>query len=284
MEGFRGWLRSRGRSASTQDSYVNAVTRLLAYEDPLEPILDRENSPLYRRFLVSAYRQWALYSGDNDLYASLEGGALKLPPALRRAARKPCTRKEWFALMDAIENREIGFREPIRSVVGIIVTRGVRCGDVLRLKEKEIQDAIRTGTLGYEGKGQRRIEYSAAPLLPYLEELAEQRWGRGSRLYNLVCPRSKNPVDQASRKIRRALDKLAVEFGYEPSELFAHRFRHTYANEFLSELKGDPRAVFLLQEQMGWAKPETARSYVARAERKELDKLESQMFSGRKRR
>ena len=282
LEGFQGWLRSRGRAESTQRKYSRALSYLFSFKDVLEPILNRKYTPNYRHFLVSSLRQWSLYKNDMELFKKLNRGTLKLPPAIRTQARTPCDRDLWFSLMDLLEGDETDFEPPIRSVLGLIVTRGIRCGDVLRVTKKEIDNALRTGVFAFEGKGSRRIEYNAEPIKQYLVELSEQRWPKRARLYDLICPDAKRPEESASRKIRRYIDLLADEVGVDREDLFAHRFRHTYANEFLSELSGDPRAVFLLQEQMGWAGPETARSYIAIAGRKELNEVETRLFSGRK--
>jgi integrase len=83
--------------------------------------------------------------------------------------------------------------------------------------------------------------------------------------------------------VRWAFDKIAADVGIEPSDLYAHRFRHTYATHFLQEMDKDPEALFKLQQQMGWAKLDTAMNYLRRSRREELDQVETKLLSGRKR-
>lgn len=284
LDEFRTWLRRRGRSITTIDCYCRNLERLLEESDPVEPILDRGYSPFYRRSLLTALRQWALFTEDDALLLQLSPGKIKLPHPQRKTPRLPLDEDEWHELLKHIDSEASTYLVPgIWAVCGIICTRGIRCGDVLRLQHNEIRRALKSGILSFVAKGERRLEFRAQPLRPYLKVLLGEKWKRkGGHVYNVIAPISgKNAPQTAGRKIRRAFDRIAKNFGCDTDEIYPHRLRHSYVNRFLEQVEGDPRAIYLLQDQMGWASANTAASYVKRASRKELDSIEDRMFEKR---
>jgi integrase len=275
LDGFVSWLRRRNRTRSIPQ-YSRIVRRYLDDPDELEAKMsDRDYSPNYRRHLVACVRAWAQYTGDGDLIVRLS--EIRMPAAIPVTPREPLTWDVWWEIQDTIANSDL--HDGVRLVCSMISLRGIRCGDALRLRRRELTTALDTGVLAFEGKGERRIEYSAEPLREYLQELTDLHWEGGRRVYQLISPTH----DTAARVVRRAFDTIAIKLDMDPADLHAHRFRHTYAHFFLQELVGDPEAVFKLQEQMGWAKLETAASYLRRDRRKELNEVESRMLSDRKR-
>lgn len=166
----------------------------------------------------------------------------------------------------------------------IIAIRGIRCGDVLRLQQKDILEALKTGRLGFISKGEKPIVFGSKSISEPLKQLAKMRWPEDGHVWNLVCPRSsaQKAYDSASRRIRLCMKKLEHELGYEKGDLYSHRMRHTFVNQFLAEMQGDSAAVFKLQDMMQWSSLNTARSYVKRAELSELDEIEKRMFSSRR--
>lgn len=273
LEGFREWLARRGRSETTQAQYVRQLRRLSELEDLKAPLLDRKSSACYRHAQATVLRQWAKYSKDAELLGALE--EIKLPFARRKSIRTPIVEEEWFGIISELEKAE-NIPAAIKAVMQIIMTRGIRCSDVLRLEKSDIRNALKTGILSYTAKGERRIEYSAVPIRAPLEVLGRLR---GGRVWEMV---SKGTLDSAARKIRSSIAEFSASLGYDPGELFSHRFRHTFVNRFLEEMQGDPRAAWFLQDAMGWASPNTARSYVANASREELQEIEAKLYSRRK--
>jgi integrase len=276
-DGFGDWLRRRGRERSAT-KYCQIIRRWI--ENPVafeRKISASGHAPSYRRNLVAAVRAWAKYQEDHELASRFDD--VRLPPPVPQDQREPFLRDDWFTILDTIE----GLDDPRRSVCALIALRGIRCGDVLRLERRDIARAIDSGTLSFESKGQRWQHFSATPLLASLRRLDEMEWRGGRRVRNLVCPRSldEDAQESAGRAIRRAFDGLADELGMKREDLYAHRFRHTYATLYLQEMQGDPEAVFKLQSQMGWARLETAASYLRRSRRDELDEVESKMLQGR---
>lgn len=281
VEAFQDWLQRRGRGRSATQ-YGRVIRRYQRDSEAFETqISDRRYSPNYRRHLAACLRAWAKYTKDNDLRDWLE--ELKLPAAVPRDVREPFPKDEWFAILDEIETADY-LTPPVRAVCLIISTRGIRGGDVVRLTKREIQTAIKTGTLGFEGKGERRTEFTAAPVAEFLQDLLELPWGSHKRVRNLVSPRSRDEEraqDTATKKIRTAFDDIAEVVDIPPAELHAHKFRHTYATHFLGELEGDPEALIKLKEQMGWARLDTALNYLRRSRQGELDQVEQSLFANR---
>jgi integrase len=289
LDGFHAWLHKRGRSRSA-DQYRRVVGRWLNDPESEEAKMTaRRLSPNYRRFLVACIRSWAKYTKNNDLKEKLED--IKLPAPVARDVREPFELEEWFDIRDAIaDDPTIG--DAKKHVCGIIAMRGIRCGDVLRLTKRDISRALDTGTLKFESKGERWQSFSAEPLREHLEGLLACDWTRRNirrstdkahhptRVCNLICPGSTygNAQATAGRVIRKVFDMLAEKLDMEPEDLYAHRFRHTYATYFLQEMKGDPEAIFKLQQQMGWARLDTAANYLRRSRREELDEVEERLL------
>lgn len=280
LDGFAAWLEKRGRGRSAAQ-YSKVVGRWLDDPRTVDALMtSTEASPNYRRHLIACVRVWAQYAGDAELMLRLSD--IRRPPPTPKDVREPYDFEDWVMIREAIDEAPY-LDDATRHVCALVALRGIRCGDVLRLTRRDISRAIDTGTLAYEGKGGRWQNYSAAPLMPYLEGLLALRWV-GKRVRNLVCPGSSESRAQesAGRTIRRAFDRIAEELELVPEDLYAHRFRHTYATYFLQQMAGDPEAIFKLQQQMGWARLDTAANYLRRGRRQELDAIEATLLSGRK--
>ena len=271
---YRAWLISRGRESSA-NKYCRHVRRWLyepeVYEDQ---IINKRYSPNYRRSLVASLRSWANYSEDVELLRWLSD--LKLPAAAPKGSREPIPFKKWRQIQSLIRNATF-LEDPEIYVCGIVAARGIRCGDVLRLTYRDIRDAVRTGVLRFQGKGERWQEYNAALFMPQLKGLKSLYWEGKERVWEHIG--STSSQESAGRRIRRAFDLIAEHAKLPTKELYAHRFRHTYATYFLQEMAGNPEAIFLLQQQMGWTQLNTASNYLRRSRRDELNELESRMFS-----
>jgi integrase len=273
MEKYRAWLCRRGRERSA-DQYCRVARRWLDDPDELSAIIvSRSYAPNYRRFLVACVRAWGKFTKDKNLAEQLD--SIKLPAPVPTDVREPLEFNEWFDVRGVIDNAEY-LDDATRLVCSLIALRGIRCGDVLRLTKRDIQRALKTGRLAFESKGERWQDFNAEPLRPYLEELVALQWP-GKRVCDLV---TRGSAESAGRKVRRAFDRVATALDVEPEDLYAHRFRHTYATYFLQQMHGDPEAIFKLQQQMGWARLDTAANYLRRSRRDELNEIESQMLSG----
>jgi integrase len=275
---YRDWLLRRGRGRSV-DAYSRAVSRYLSDPDDFEAQLTSGRySPNYRRFLAASVKSWARFSRDEDLIERL--GDIRLPAPVAKEHREPFDMETWIEIRQEIA--EAPYLQPgVRAVCSIVAVRGIRCGDILRVTRAEVVKALKTGILAYEGKGERRQKYSAAPMKPYLEDLEElfegYEWrGKDLLVRHLVC--KSGAQDTAGKAVRRGFDRVADHLEVDRAEIHAHKFRHTYATHFLQAMEGDPEAIFKLQTQMGWARLETAGNYLRRSRRDELDDIESRLL------
>lgn len=273
---FRSWLAHRGRSEGTQDQYPGAVRFCYRHEDPLTPIRDRRNSSCYRHSLKTALRAWARFSDDSALRKELED--LKLPSLQRKSVRQPLSEEEWFEIQELFSKDE-HIAPVMKAAIEIMMIRGLRCGDVLRLKKSEIARAIQTKRLRFIAKGERTLEYSAKPFMAQLKVLSKIDGDNEVQVWRALTG---GKWSTATRLVRKTIHDFCKRLGREKGEVYAHRFRHTFVNNFLKQMKGDPRAVFFLQDAMGWASPNTARNYVARAGAEELEEIEAKVYSRRR--
>jgi integrase len=218
---------------------------------------------------LSALRSWANFAEDAALRRRLD--SIKLPPALRKNPKVELDRVSWRRLVKHLQDQP---PSAMRSVLLIISLRGLRCGDVLRLRRREIEDALSTGLLSFEAKGSRRLEYDAAPIREHLQDLAAQaplgnaQW---QRVRDLLGPCH----DSATRAVRRSLARHAVGLGIE--DLHPHRLRRTYATHYIRALDKDPQALMKLQRHMQWQSMQTAAGYVDATNAKELDAIGARM-------
>jgi len=277
LKNFRSWLARRGRSETTQVQYVRTVKRLFDLSDPTAPLTDRKNSACYRNSLAVALRAWAKFSDDAELRKTIE--EIKLPALVRQSVRVPLPKDEWFEVIRKLRKEPL--RDSLKAVLEIIMVRGLRCSDALRISKGEVKRALKTGRLSFVSKGERRIEFSAQAMRGPLEVLAEMSGPDNTPVWKAI---SEHKMATAARTVRKALSRFAKKHDYEPGALYCHRFRHSYVNAFLEQMKGDPRAPFLLQDQMAWSSPATARNYVKHGEAAELDAIEKEMFSAGKKR
>jgi integrase len=271
---FRNWVMERGRVEGTAALYV---TNLRSCADDPRGLTNRlisgDLSPNSLRTNLAALRSWATFSGDGQLMAKLSD--LRLPPARRVKSKPPLTRHEWEIAVRHLQTCEVP-SEAMRQALLIIALRGLRVGDVLRMRRQDIQRAVETGKLSYEGKGRKRIEISAAPIMAQMKALTELGGGRWSRVRDLVSD-SENPA-VAIKRVRRQAKRTALEVGI--SGMNPHRYRHTFATNYLSQLSGDPNAIIKLQRYMGWESMGTAARYVDSVSQDELDTIGDKLVHG----
>jgi site-specific recombinase XerD len=272
LERFRTWLVGRGREAETAAGYVYDVRSCLEADNVTSRLIDRDLAPKTRRRMVAAMRSWATFSKDADLLLLLRD--IKLPPSKRKTPRQPLPVEDWHRLVEAVEESRV--RPAIKGTLLIICVRGIRVGDVLRLRRTEIHQALRTGRLVLEAKGGARQDFTAKPMLAGLELLAEQP-GRWERVEDLISPDTVNIRKAARRRVHRALRRLAKSVGIDPAEVYPHRLRRTYAVEFLRAMKGDPEAMQKLVKQMGWLNAGTAFEYTDFISSESLDEIDERI-------
>ncbi len=277
LKPFRSWLLENGRSHGTARLYCINVERCLSHEDGVTARLVGKLAPKTKRTNLAALRSYADFTDDQALVKRLK--RIKLPPADRVKTKVHLEVGDWQKVIAAV--RTVRMSAGKRAALLIICLRGLRCADVLRLRRKDVVEALRTGRLSGETKGQKRIEWTTQPIKEALETLAAiDDW---EEVTDLVVPKSmyQDPYlrrHSAVTKLGKAMAKVADHaelLGVHP-----HRLRRTYATHFVFSLKDDPRAILKLQKHMGWSDMTTAASYVDAVNREELDTLGETMMAG----
>jgi integrase len=270
LDNYQLWLRKYGRSKDTAEQYAANVRRAYEAGGPLERLVDNDLSPKYLRLIMAALKGWAKFCKDDELTEELS--EVRLPPALRRKESVPLTMEEWKNLRKEIETAAY-LKDPMRGELGLLVCRGFRRGDVLRLRRTEVTTALRKGTLNYKGKGSKRLNFTVAPFWrDYLEIFADYTdW---DRVEDLICPRAKNRTEASGKAIARALNKCGARVGLDVDDVHPHLLRKTYATRYYEACK-DPAK---LQAHMQWSDISTAMGYVNAGSVEELDAIADSMF------
>ena len=269
----------RGRDEGTAELYLGNLRKCA--EDPkglTHRLVGKKLSPNARRTNKAALAAWAVFTKDAEL--ALEIKEIKLPPARRVNPKVPHPADEWKRLVGHLRTCPIRLRDrtvndhAMRQVLLIIAIRGLRCGDVLRIRRADVQRALESGVLAYTGKGSKRHEINAAPIRAQLAELANvPGWDRMGDLVSTGKSRR-----AAERKAARQLAAMAKRIGIKG--VYPHRFRHTFATSFLEQLKGDPNALVKLQKFMGWESIQTAARYVDHVSQEQLDTIGAGIVGG----
>ena len=272
LEEFRDWMIERGRTAGTADLYVKNARS--CGQDPkglTHRLIAGKLSPNTMRANLAALRAWALFTEDGALTKRLSD--IRLPPPRRVQVKIPLERPDLKRLIQHLQTAAMN--EAKRLVLLIMALRGLRSGDVLRIRRAQVLAALVSGRLVYEGKGRKRMEIDAAPIRPQLEALAAypSRW---SQVGDLVST-SEDP-----RTVSRMILKAAKSAGKAAGipDLYPHRLRRTFATRYLEKLAGDPNALVKLQRYMGWESLSTAARYVDSVSQDELEAIGAGLISG----
>jgi site-specific recombinase XerC len=279
LDEFSGWLVKYGRAAGTAQTYRADVRLAFAAGGPLRRLRNEDLAPKTRRRILAACRAWAEHRSDGELMVDLR--KVRLPPAVRVSPKVPLEHPAWLRLRDEIDSADY-LRGPMRAVLGIMANRGLRLGDVLRLRRTEIEAALDSGVLGFEAKGRRRMEFRVlASFRRYLELLMQYPVVRWDRVEDLIVRRAINQREAARRSVQRALVRvaLAAKLPARSGHVHPHRLRRTYAVAYLRALRGDPEAIIKLKQHMAWAKLDTALEYVDHQRHEELDEVAERMMA-----
>lgn len=259
----------RGRTEGTADLYLSNVRTCAA--DPggmTARLVSGRLAPNSLRTNLAALRAWAKYSKDVEMQDRLAD--IRLPPARRVTSRPPLELEQWRKTVAHLQTCDLD--EPMRQVLLLLALRGFRSGDVLRMRRTEIRAAVASGKLVYEGKGRKRIEISAKPFMGPLRALAEMD-GKWERVRDLIADRPETAKIKVWRCSRRTGKAIGVK------DMNPHRYRHTFATNYLKQLAGDPNAIVKLQKYMVWESMNTAARYVDSVSQDQLDAVGDAMVS-----
>lgn len=271
VEEFRLWVLGRGRSEGTAALYVTNLRSCAAEPKGLTyRLVAGKLAPNSLRTNLAALRAWAKFSEDAQLAKRLND--ILLPPARRLRTKLPLELEQLREVVKHLRTCRMR-NEALRHVLLVMALRGLRSGDVLRLRRDDVVKALATGKLEYEGKGRKRMQIDARPIREQLEALATMTgW---SQVRDLVCVGKAKGGKAASRapstKVWRAARRTAKKAGI--ADMNPHRYRHTFATNFLKQLQGDPNALVKLQRYMCWESLSTAARYVDAVSQDELDNL-----------
>lgn len=282
LESFTEWLLSRGRSEGTVKMYVSVVRRALESNDMLDLMKKRSLSPLTRRTARAAILCWTQYQEDTSKDSLIREEAqstrkrardFKLPPGRRNSIRNPFTAEEWRALVRVLPKPSEAISPAMRACIGIMLMRGLRVGDVTRIRRDDLVTSLRTGTLTVLSKGSKNQYYKIKPFEVWVHVLLRyQDW---ETVGNLVAPRAAQPQDTARVKLTSAFKVLCEAAGMNPKDCHLHRLRRTYATFYYDETKD----LVKLQAHMGWANLQTAAAYVDHSKREVLEEHADKMLA-----
>lgn len=274
LDGFERWLRARGRADTTVEAYVAQMRRAFAAGDAVACIANRKLAPKTRHQAFAAVRAWAKFAKDPELGELLDD--IELPPPDRKAVRRPLPREHWEELRDAVAvDKRVAPAQ--RAALEMIVVRGLRVGDVLRLTRHDIGQALRAGRLRFLAKGRKWIELSAKPVTPQLEVLQHADWSVAQNVAGIILSEDGEGLPAyyaARRRLERALRRVGKRIGLDPRELYMHRLRRTVVVEVLKRLKDDPLAREKASAFMGWRGKATIQEYIDYVGREEIDALD----------
>jgi integrase len=276
LQSFEAWLLRYGRGQDTADQYVKCVRLSFEGRDPLHKLTDKDLSPKYLRLIKSSLSAYADYSDDPELASDLK--RMRLPPPKRRKDKVPLTETEWSNLREEIsEASYLQHFEPMRAGLNMLVCRGFRVADMLRIKRKEVSDALRRGVLDCEGKGRKRLRFTVADYWADSLETFDRNLSDWERVEDLICPRSAahSRRASASKSVSRSLKKCGRFVGLDAEDVHPHLLRHTYATLFYNMVK-DPAK---LQAHMQWDSIEVAMGYVNAGNVEELDEIAGSLFA-----
>lgn len=278
LEEFELWLRENGRGEGTAALYVHNVARCASSPGGISARLVGDLAPKTKHTNLAALQAWATFEESGELVVALK--KIRLPPSKRVTPKVELTFEDWKRMVIAVQDDET-MDEPVRSCILIMSLRGLRISDALRLKRKDIRDAIRTKTLSYEGKGSKRLEIDATPILDAITALSEEA-GSWERVEDLVVKRSTSVGlkrrKMAAKRITRNIARIAHHLSVE--SMHPHRLRRTYATHYAKMLWGDPQAMIKLQKHMGWSSLATAAQYVDAVDDGELSKKGNELVAG----
>lgn len=273
IDEFHKWLINRGRDPTTADVYVTHVTLAMEDADPIRGrLLNKSLSPNTRHLALAALRSWAKYTNDMALRETLDD--IRLPPARRVTVKKPLSRVELKRFIEAFDDQEDA---PLKAVVGLMLKRGLRVGDVLRIRREEITNALRTNVLSFVAKGNKTLEFGVTRAFKdCLVILADQpKYGRVKDLLSNSQGTEAQKLGAAKMNVRRYLKEIASDAGIDPTEVYPHRLRRTVATYFLEKVGGD---LTKLKAWLQWESIATAASYADYHTREELDEAGEKLF------
>jgi len=251
LRGRRGQPRYTPRTARL---YSNHMNRALALGEPLAVLRSARTTSLWLQ-AGNAVLAWARWKGDTVLEASI--GSIADPKVTTREVLPPA-REDWRRVLEAIQT---GVPTPRRQVLFVLLTSGLRVGDVFRLSRDQVGllRTNRTIVIGQKGDHARRWRPGRDAREALLTALAVPGWGslrdafdhRAGEIGLTELQHQSAAYNEARKTLLEACTAAGVDF------IRLHRYRHGVAER--AHARGAP--LERIQEMLGHGDPRTTKDY-----------------------
>jgi integrase/recombinase XerD len=228
---FRRWLRSKRYSGNTIDTYADALrTFLLFYADkPLteignEDVIAFNNDYILERKLSAAYQNQVV-NAVKLFFSTVENRKLDIEgihrPKKGKMLPNVLSKEEVKAILEAHSNMKH------RTMLSLIYSCGLRCGELLNLKPSDI-DANRKLVIIRSGKGKKdRIVPLSVKIIGLLRDYYK---ANKPKIWLFEGQNPGHPYDARSLQqvLKQSLQKAGI---HKPVTL--HWLRHSYATHLL---------------------------------------------------
>jgi len=219
---FRLFLKFTGEDHPFQDIDVNTITQFMASERVAR--VSKKTALNYHTGLSSLW-SWAV---ENNLAAENIVRKVK-PPSPEQREIIPFTRAEVSHLLNACEGGGNVLRD--QAILLLLLDTGIRASEMCDLRIRDLNIPERRLLVIGKGRKERILKISKRTLSAIKTYLAE----RGitnlqyARRNHLFVTKQENPVRRDT--IRQLMERLGARAGIPG--VHAHRFRHTFAINFL---------------------------------------------------
>jgi len=199
---------------------------------------------------LSALWQWAIQQGvcsENPVRQ------MKAPVAEKKTII-PLSKVEVSALLESASQSLYPYRD--RAIILTLLDTGIRATELCNLQIKDINRI--TGHIRVIGKGKKeRLVPISTETIAAIDEYLEIR-GENTQTSPLFARKSGKPLDRC--KLRKTLAELGNKSSV--SHVFPHRFRHTFAIQFLR----NGGNIYSLQKILGHSTLDMVKRYLAIAQ------------------
>lgn len=264
---YVAYLRGHRYSESSVRTYYNFILKFVEHigEKPLEHLTNRdvelfaEEKIAPRNYSLSTHRQCiSAIKHFADLYpvTGIKSPELKRPPKSKYLP-SVLAKEEVIALLGATRNLKH------RAILALIYSSGLRIGELLSLKLKEI-DLPRRQVIIRNGKGRKdRVVVLAESILPLLHNYITTYNPKVSFVEGVGGKKY-------SAESIRAFLRTSCRLAGITKPVIPHTLRHSYATHMLE----NGIDIRYIQELLGHSKPETTMIYT-HVSRKDMLRIES---------
>lgn len=261
LEHFTSWHNNTELEKIT----ANDIKRFFLFlQTEYEPVRwNKDNSPLSNRTLkniwivLKSFYTWAKDELQvNDMMSSIP------PPKATIVEVEPFTQAEVKALLKVVDKKSNGDNHPFglrnRAIILTLLDTGLRATETCNLKIADVE--MRTGKIKIDnakGNKTRSVYLGVGARKACWKYLASREDGDDPARPFFI---GENKKEIERTNLRKILHRIGIKAGVK--NVYPHRFRHTFAIEFLRN-GGD---IFTLQMLLGHSSLEMVRHYSKIAE------------------